>query len=235
MAEKAAKVGIVAAVVGLGLTVLVDTVLEEKTAAWTAAEIAAMIVVWGGVLASSSSLFKAWRRWDKNTALLAAVGLLLNGGLLAMGFVKSPIGGILDTGPKKLSAKESEAPPASTQSRRAIVTKDWTAGSVIGLTDTDFDEVVNGSDIPVLVDFWASWCGPCRKMSPIIEDVARDYAKQVKVCKLNVDSARKVASKFNIRGIPTIILFKAGRVQEKWVGLTSKQAISATIDKLLQE
>jgi len=107
------------------------------------------------------------------------------------------------------------------------------AGKVIELNDAAFDETVHNSDMPVLVDFWAPWCGPCKMMAPIIEDVANTYLDRAKVCKLNTDDARDSAMEFSINAIPTLILFKDGQVQKKWVGLTSKKDISAAIDELL--
>jgi thioredoxin 1 len=106
------------------------------------------------------------------------------------------------------------------------------AGNVIELTDADFDEVVHAAGVPVLVDFWAPWCGPCRMMAPIVEEFAKDYAGKAKVCKLNTDDARDSAMEFGISAIPTIILFKDGQVQKKWVGLTSKKDLAAAIDEL---
>jgi thioredoxin 1 len=107
------------------------------------------------------------------------------------------------------------------------------AGNVIELTDADFDEVVHNSDVPVLVDFWAPWCGPCKMMAPILKEIADEYAGKAKTCKLNTDDARDSAMEFGINAIPTLILFKDGQVQNKWVGLTSKKDIAAAIDKLL--
>jgi thioredoxin 1 len=107
------------------------------------------------------------------------------------------------------------------------------AGNVIELNDAAFDETVHNSDMPVLVDFWAPWCGPCKMMAPIIEDVANTYSNRAKVCKLNTDDARDSAMEFSINAIPTLILFKDGQMQKKWVGLTSKKDISAAIDELL--
>ena len=107
------------------------------------------------------------------------------------------------------------------------------AGNVIELTDAAFDKTVHNSDVPVLVDFWAPWCGPCKMMAPIIEEVAKEYKDKAKICKLNTDEGRDSAVEFSINAIPTIILFKDGQVQKKWVGLTSKKDIAAAIDELL--
>jgi len=104
---------------------------------------------------------------------------------------------------------------------------------MIELTDSDFDEVVHNSEIPVLVDFWAPWCGPCKMMAPIIQEIANEYAGKAKICKLNTDDARDSAIEFGINAIPTLILFQGGEVKKKWVGLTSKKNIIAAIDELL--
>lgn len=107
------------------------------------------------------------------------------------------------------------------------------AGNLIELTDATFDETVHKSEVPVLVDFWAPWCGPCKMMAPIIQEVADEYTGKAKVCKLNTDDARDSAMEFNISAIPTVILFKNGQVEKKWVGLTSKKDINTAIDELL--
>jgi thioredoxin 1 len=107
------------------------------------------------------------------------------------------------------------------------------AGNIIELTDADFDEVVHNSDVPVLVDFWAPWCGPCIMMTPIFEEIANEYADKAKICKLNTDDARDSAIEFGIQAIPTIILFKDSQVRKKWVGLTSKKELTAAIEQLL--
>ena len=107
------------------------------------------------------------------------------------------------------------------------------AGNVTELSDAVFDEIVHNSDVPVLVDFWAPWCGPCKMMSPILEEIASEYTDKAKICRLNTDEARDSAIEFGISAIPTLILFKDGQVQNKWVGLTSKKDIAAAIKELL--
>jgi thioredoxin 1 len=107
------------------------------------------------------------------------------------------------------------------------------AGNVIELSDAAFDETVHNSQEPVLVDFWAPWCGPCKMLTPIIEQVAEEFIGKAKICKLNTDQARDTAIEFGISAIPTIILFQGGKVQKKWVGLTGKKDISEAITKLL--
>ncbi|HUU19524.1 MAG TPA: thioredoxin [Sedimentisphaerales bacterium] len=107
------------------------------------------------------------------------------------------------------------------------------AGNVIELTDATFDQTIHDSDVPVLVDFWADWCGPCKMIAPLIKEIADEYADKAKICKLNTDDARDSAMEFGISAIPTIILFKDGQVQKKWVGLTSKKDLAAAIDELL--
>jgi len=107
------------------------------------------------------------------------------------------------------------------------------AGNVIDLTDATFDETVHNSDVPVLVDFWAPWCGPCKMLTPLIKEIANDYQDKAKICKLNTDEARDSAVEFGINAIPTTILFKDGQVQKKWVGLTSKKDLTQAIDGLL--
>jgi thioredoxin 1 len=107
------------------------------------------------------------------------------------------------------------------------------AGNVIELTDATFDQTVHNSDVPVLVDFWAPWCGPCKMIGPLIKEIADEYIDKAKICKLNTDDARDSAMEFGISAIPTIILFKDGQVQKKWIGLTSKKDLAAAIDELL--
>jgi thioredoxin 1 len=107
------------------------------------------------------------------------------------------------------------------------------ADSVTELTDATFDETVHNSDMPVLVDFWAPWCGPCKMIAPIVKEISEEYKDKAIVCKLNTDDARDSAMEFGISAIPTLILFKDGQVQKKWVGLTSKKDLTSAIDELL--
>ncbi|MGH9396239.1 MAG: thioredoxin [Terriglobia bacterium] len=103
--------------------------------------------------------------------------------------------------------------------------------NMIEFTDQNFEEQVLKSPKPVLVDFWAPWCAPCRMMGPTVEAVASDYADRAIVGKLNVDDNQAIAGKYNIRGIPSLLLFKGGEVQEQVVGATSKDVIIKMIDK----
>lgn len=97
--------------------------------------------------------------------------------------------------------------------------------NVLTFTDSDFDKDVLHSEVPVLVDFWAEWCGPCRIMAPTIDLVATEYAGKLKVGKLDVDSNSNVAARYNIRGIPTLLLFKDGRVVDQRVGAVGKSEV----------
>ncbi len=103
----------------------------------------------------------------------------------------------------------------------------------ITLTEDNFEQEVLQADLPVLVDFWAEWCGPCRSLAPTIEELAQEYAGRAKVCKLNVDQNPAIAEKYGIRGIPTLILFSSGQVGEQIVGVQPKEKIKAMIDKNL--
>lgn len=100
-------------------------------------------------------------------------------------------------------------------------------------TDQNFDAEVLKSDKPVLVDFWAAWCAPCHMVAPALEAIADEYVARVKVGKLNVDENQSVTSRYQIRGIPTLLLFKNGEVQEQYIGVTSKDIIAKLLERYL--
>lgn len=102
--------------------------------------------------------------------------------------------------------------------------------SLLHVTDASFEADVIKSDIPVLVDFWAEWCGPCRMIAPVLEDLAKEYAGKVKIVKVNVDDSSVSAATYGVRGIPTLLLFKNGQVVDTKVGALPKGQLAAFID-----
>ena len=105
------------------------------------------------------------------------------------------------------------------------------AGNLIELTDDTFESTINEG--VVLVDFWAPWCGPCKMLTPVVEELADEYAGKATVCKMNTDDHRDAAVQFSISAIPTLILFKDGQVEKKWVGLTTKDDLVEAIDEAI--
>ncbi|MFN5864545.1 MAG: thioredoxin, partial [Pseudanabaena sp.] len=103
--------------------------------------------------------------------------------------------------------------------------------SAIAVTDASFEQDVLKSDIPVLVDFWAPWCGPCRMVAPVVEEVAAQYEGKIKVFKLNTDENPSVAGQYGIRSIPTLMLFKGGQRVDVVVGAVPRATLSTTIEK----
>jgi len=103
----------------------------------------------------------------------------------------------------------------------------------LAVNDSNFNQIVINSDKPVLVDFWATWCGPCRMVSPIVDDLATEYEGKAVITKCDVDSSSEVPLKYGIRNIPTILFFKNGELKDKIVGATTKSAIVAKINALM--
>jgi thioredoxin 1 len=101
---------------------------------------------------------------------------------------------------------------------------------IIHVTDDSFESEVLQSDHPVLVDFWAAWCVPCKNIAPVLDEIAEEYAGQLKVAKLNVDENEATAPKYNVRGIPTLMLFKGGNLEATKVGQVSKSQLAAFIN-----
>lgn len=110
---------------------------------------------------------------------------------------------------------------------------DKVSDKIISVTDDTFEEDVLKSDIPVLVDYWAEWCGPCKMIAPVLSEIAKDYDGRIKVAKLNIDENTNTPPRFGIRGIPTLMLFKNGDVEATKVGAVSKSQLTAFIDSNL--
>ncbi|NVK43849.1 MAG: thioredoxin TrxA [Oceanospirillaceae bacterium] len=102
--------------------------------------------------------------------------------------------------------------------------------NIVNVTDASFEEEVLKAENAVLVDYWAEWCGPCKMIAPVLEEIAKDYEGKLKVCKLNIDENNETPPKFGIRGIPTLMLFKGGNVEATKVGALSKSQLAAFID-----
>jgi thioredoxin 1 len=105
--------------------------------------------------------------------------------------------------------------------------------SLLHVGDKNFAAEVLNSEVPVLVDFWATWCGPCRSISPIVEELAKEFTGKVKITKLNVDENPAIPSQYGVRGIPTLILFKGGKILDQIVGAVPKARLKAMIEKAL--
>lgn len=106
------------------------------------------------------------------------------------------------------------------------------SGKLLHVTDANFEEEILKSSTPALVDFWAAWCGPCRTVGPIVEELAGEYNDKIKIAKLNVDDNKQTPSKYGVRGIPTLMLFRDGQVVDQIVGAVPKSKIKELLDKV---
>lgn len=107
--------------------------------------------------------------------------------------------------------------------------------SVVTLTKDNFEQEVLGAKVPVLIDFWATWCGPCQMQSPIVDEIATEFGDKVKVCKVNVDEQPSLALNYQITSIPTLVFMKYGLFQQKMIGLQNKDTITGYLNTLLEE
>jgi len=105
------------------------------------------------------------------------------------------------------------------------------AGNAVEVNDANFQSEVAQSPLPTLVDFWAPWCGPCRMVAPIVEELAKEYSGKLKVAKINVDDSPGIASRFGIQSIPTLMVFKGGKPVERIVGAVMRQTLREAVDK----
>ena len=107
------------------------------------------------------------------------------------------------------------------------------AGKTLEVTDNDFQDVIMNSEVPALVDFWAVWCGPCRAVAPIVEELADEYDGRAVIAKMDVDQNKEVATQLGIQAIPTLLLVKGGQVADRIVGVVDKKSLKARLDALL--
>jgi thioredoxin 1 len=107
------------------------------------------------------------------------------------------------------------------------------SNAIFEVTDSNFDQEVLKSDQPVMVDFWAAWCGPCRALAPLVDEIAKSYQGKIRVAKMDVDKNMATPQRYGVRGIPTLLIFRGGQVREQIVGYVPKETIQKAIDKNL--
>jgi len=134
---------------------------------------------------------------------------------------------------KRVKYTQATTSPGKDRGYKKIGGSKMANENIITVTKDNFEEVVINSDKPVLVDFWAAWCGPCRAVTPYMEQLADEYKGKASVAKINVDEEGELAAKFRVLSIPTIMLFKGGQVAEKIIGARSKEEFAGLIDKNL--
>lgn len=105
--------------------------------------------------------------------------------------------------------------------------------NIVTLTEQNFSQEVLSSGVPILVDFWAEWCGPCKMIAPVLDELADEYAGRARIGKVNIDEFQSLAAQFNVRAIPTLLLFKQGQVVEQMVGAKGKRDLKASLDRVL--
>ncbi len=105
--------------------------------------------------------------------------------------------------------------------------------AILEVTDQNFDQEVLKSDQPVIIDFWAAWCGPCKALAPVVDEIAKQYQGKIKVGKMDVDKNQATPMRYGVRGIPTLLVFKGGQVREQIVGFVPKETIEKALDKSL--
>ena len=105
--------------------------------------------------------------------------------------------------------------------------------NLVHVTDASFESDVLQSEVPALIDFWAAWCGPCKMIAPLLEELSNEYAGRIKVCKIDVDSNPQTAAKYNVRGIPTLLVFKNGSIKATKVGALSKSQLVEFVDSFV--